>query len=138
MRKVLLIDDDQDYASLIRMRLEEKGYHIEYQSNPVDAIKHLEKNFDFDVIILDVQMPERNGLSTLAHLRGHFKMKNPKGKGFDIPIIVATGLQSEKLRDIFESQAVADYLQKPFDSNVLIEKIEKVVADYHQPKKGTS
>lgn len=135
MKKVLLIDDDQDYASLIRMRLEEKGYHIEWDSNPIDAVKRLQKNLDFDVIILDVQMPERNGLSTLAHLRGHFKSKNSQGLG--IPIIVATGLQSNKLRDIFESQEVADYLQKPFDSNVLIAKIEKVVADRNLSEKGS-
>ena len=135
MKKVLLIDDDQDYASLIRMRLEEKGYHIEWDSNPIDAVKRLQKNLDFDVIILDVQMPERNGLSTLAHLRGHFKSKNPQG--LSIPIIVATGLQSNKLRDIFESQEVADYLQKPFDSNVLIAKIEKVVADRNLSEKGS-
>ena len=125
MNRILLIDDDQDYSSVIRMRLEEEGFEVECDSNPEHAIKRLEKDFEFDLIILDVEMPEKNGLSTLAHFKGHFNTRQPKG--FDIPVLVATGLQSSKLRDIFESQRVADYIQKPFESSVLVQKIKGIL-----------
>ncbi len=125
MRKLLLIDDDEDYTSVVRLRLEKEGYEIECAPSCDAAILILEKDFNFDVVILDVEMPERNGLATLAHFRGHFS-KRPNG--FSIPVIVATGLMSPRLKDIFAAQQVSDYIQKPFESSALIEKIEKILA----------
>ncbi len=125
MKRILLIDDDEDYASVIRMRLEKEGYQVKWSPGCASAIQELEKDFNFGVIILDVEMPERNGLATLAHLRGHFE-KRPGG--FTIPVMIATGLMSPRLKDIFGAQQVADYIQKPFESSALVEKIEKILA----------
>lgn len=126
MARVLLIDDNADYASIIRMRLEKEGYQTEWESNPLDAVKRLEQDFDFDLILLDVDMPEQNGLATLIHLKTHFQSRQPGG--FTIPVMIATGLQSPKLCSLFQSHNVADYIQKPFESHDLIGKIEKILA----------
>ena len=125
MKQILLIDDDEDYASVIRMRLEKEGYQVQWAPGCDSAIKELEKDFNVDVIILDVEMPERNGLATLAHLRGRFE-KRPGG--FTIPVMIATGLMSPRLKDIFGAQQVADYIQKPFEASTLVGKIEKILA----------
>lgn len=129
MRKLLLVDDDEDYAAVVKMRLEKEGFEIDWVPGCEQAILTLEKNPNVDLIILDVEMPERNGLATLAHLKGHFQ---GRPGGFKIPVIIATGLMSPKLKEIFASQQVADYVQKPFESSVLVQKIEKILAE----KKG--
>ena len=123
MKKILLIDDDEDYSQIVRMRLQKEGYQVEWAPSGDQAVQVLEKDLGYDLIILDVEMPERNGMATLAHLRGHFEKKPG---GFNIPIIIATGLVSARLRDIFTSQKVADYIQKPFEPSDLIGKIEKI------------
>lgn len=126
MARILLIDDDEDYASIIRMRLEKEGYQVEWDSNPIAAGTRLDHDFHFDLIIMDVEMPEQNGLAGLIHLKSRFDAKRPGG--FNIPVMMATGMQSEKLRTIFESQDVADYLHKPFESSELVGKVEKILA----------
>ena len=120
-----MIDDDEDYSAVICVRLEKEGFEIQWVPSCDAAIALLEKDLGFDCIILDVEMPERNGLATLAHLRSRF---SSQPGGFSIPVIVATGLMSPRLKDIFESQAVSDYIQKPFETSVLIGKIEKILA----------
>ena len=125
MRRLLLIDDDEDYASIISMRLEKEGYQVKWASSGDLAVQELEKDFGYDVIILDVEMPERNGLATLAHFRGHF---NKRLGGFTIPVIVATGLMSPRLKEIFTGEQVSDYIQKPFETSMLVQKIENILA----------
>lgn len=131
MGRILLIDDDEDYASVVQMRLRKEGFDVEWSANPLEAITRLEKDFHFDLIILDVEMPERNGLSTLVHLKNHFNTRRPTG--FDIPVLIATGVQSERLQAIFESEKVADYIRKPFESSDLLQKIRKILEAKGQP-----
>src|SRR3989338_7760923 len=114
-KRILLVDDDEDYASLVRMRLEKEGYQAEWVSGCNDAVKVLEKDFGFYLIILDIQMPDKNGLASLVYLRSHFAMR---AGGFAIPVMIATGLHSSRLRDLFTAEGVCDYIQKPFESQV--------------------
>ena len=125
MSRILLVDDDRDYASIVKLRLQKEGYTVEYDSNPDDAIKRLSSDYAFDLIIMDVQMPEKNGLSGLVHMRGYFAKKRPGG--FDIPVIIATGLQSEKLEEIFQAEKISDYIRKPFETENLLNKIEAIL-----------
>lgn len=126
MARLLLIDDDLDYTDVMRARMQKAGYQVESCPGCDEAVQLLEKDMKFDVIILDVEMPARNGMATLTYLRNHFTTPERPG-GFTIPVIVATGLQSERLREIIMTQKVADYIQKPFDTSLLIEKIEAVL-----------
>jgi len=99
---------------------------VTWSSGCEKAIEVLDKDFAYDLVILDVEMPQKNGLATLAHLRHHFKA--PKfPNGFTIPVMVATGLQSARLEDIFASQNVSGYIKKPFESHALVDQIRKIV-----------
>ncbi len=126
MKRVLIIDDDKDYADLLMIRLNQAGYEAEWFNGCEAATQRLDKSMDFDVVVLDVEMPEKNGMATLAYLKNHFKARG--FNKFPIPVIVATGLQSQELREIFLDQDVADYIQKPFDSSVLTKKIENILS----------
>ncbi len=124
MTRILLVDDDEDYSQIVRMRLEKEGYQVESVSSGDQAVKTLEKDFNYDIIILDIEMPEKNGMATLAYLRSHFQ--NKPG-GFNIPVMIVTGLVSAKLKEIFTAQRIAGYIQKPFETANLVAQIEKIV-----------
>jgi DNA-binding NtrC family response regulator len=113
--QVLLIDDDQDFLSILSERLMIRDMDVTTVSSAVEAFALVESR-PFDAIILDLQMPEMDGLQALER----FKAINP-----ELQIIlltghatVAKGVQAMKL-------GAADVLEKPVDIRVLTEKIKK-------------
>ena len=124
MARILLVDDDEDYSQVVKMRLQKEGYEVDWASGGEKAAQVLTDDFNYNLIIMDVEMPEKNGMATLAYLRGHFEKKPG---GFNIPVMIATGLVSQRLRDIFTAQRVAGYIQTPFETSDLIDQIEKIL-----------
>ncbi len=123
-KEILVVDDDRDYANLIKLRLETSGYQVSWASNGMEALNLLETNYKPDLIIMDIEMPDRNGLTTIINLNvRHLREKN----AVKIPIIVATGLQSEAVRDLLTAQQISDYVTKPYDASLLIEKIHQLI-----------
>ncbi len=113
--KVLLIDDDQNFLDILAERLMIRDMDVTTVSSALDAFVLVETQ-PFDALILDLQMPEMDGLQALEK----FKTINP-----NLQIIlltghatVAKGVQAMKL-------GAADVLEKPVDIRVLTEKIKK-------------
>ncbi len=113
--QVLLIDDDQDFLAILSERLMIRDMDVTTVSSAAEAFALVERR-PYDAIILDLQMPEMDGLQALER----FKTINP-----DLQIIlltghatVAKGVQAMKL-------GAADVLEKPVDIRVLTEKIKK-------------
>jgi CheY-like chemotaxis protein len=130
-KEILLVDDDPDYLNLTQKRLEASGYRVTCAQNGGEALKLLEEADRPDLIIMDVDMPERNGLATLIQLnikrmRRRLSKTDPRVRS-KVPVIVATGLQGEKIRDILMTQEVNDFIQKPYNSQELIEKIRTLI-----------
>lgn len=116
--QVLLIDDDQDFLAILSERLVIRDMDVTTASSAIEAFALVESR-PFDAIILDLQMPEMDGLQALER----FKTINP-----NLQIIlltghatVAKGVQAMKL-------GAADVLEKPVDIRVLTEKIKKTQA----------
>ncbi len=116
--QVLLIDDDQDFLNILSERLMIRDMDVTTVSSATEAFTLVESR-PFDVIILDLQMPEIDGLQALER----FKAINA-----DLQVIlltghatVAKGVQAMKL-------GAADVLEKPVDIRVLTEKIKKTQA----------
>ncbi|MBI4357716.1 MAG: response regulator [Candidatus Omnitrophica bacterium] len=125
-KTILIVDDDPDYSELTRMRLEASGYYVSCAGNGRDALAVLEKNCPPNLIIMDVDMPDRNGLTTLINI-GVREGKGEKDRPSHIPVIVATGLQSEKVREVMMTQNVNGYLKKPYDSEELIQTVKQLI-----------
>src|SRR3989338_6254136 len=102
-KTILIVDDDPDYSELTRTRLEASGYHVSCAVNGRDALAILEKDDQPDLIIMDIEMPDRNGLTTLINMNVRGR-KEKKDKRVHIPVIVATWLQSEKVREVMMAQ----------------------------------
>ena len=115
--RILLVEDDQNFGIILRDYLIINNYDVIHAKNGMEGFDKFKKN-DFDLCILDVMMPYKDGF-TLAK---EIKEKNP-----DIPIIFLTAKSLKE--DVLKGYKVGadDYLKKPFDSEVLLMKINAII-----------
>jgi len=73
-----------------------------------------------DLIILDIMMPKMDGYSCLKELRGLPKTRN-------IPVLMLSGKEEEKVRDLFAFQKISGYVEKPFDLDDIVAKIKEIL-----------
>ncbi|MCF8378339.1 MAG: response regulator transcription factor [Bacteroidales bacterium] len=114
---ILLVEDDQNFGSVLKAYLEMNGFTVSWIDDGKDALKAFSASL-YDICILDVMLPNIDGL-TIAH---NIKMLNPA-----IPFIFLTAKTLKE--DILKGYAAGadDYVTKPFDSEVLICKIDAVL-----------
>ena len=125
-KEILLVDDDSNYAELVRIRLEAAGYKVFYAANGREALEFLEKEDKPRLIIMDLDMPDKNGLTTLINMSIRRKGNEPDGK-FDIPVVVATGFGGEHIRKIVMDQNISGYLRKPYQSEELLRTVKQLI-----------
>lgn len=116
MRKILVVDDEEKIRAIIRKYGEFEGYSIMEAKDGMEAVR-LCREQDFDVIILDVMMPELDGFSTCREIK---KTKN-------IPVIMlsARGEEYDKIHG-FEL-GIDDYVVKPFSPKELMMRVKVVI-----------
>jgi DNA-binding NtrC family response regulator len=116
--KVLLVDDEVDFLNTLSERMRTRGMEVSTSSSGVEALEKVEKEA-YDVIILDLMMPEVDGLEALKIL----KARRP-----ELQVILLTGHGSvEKGIEAMKLGAM-DFLEKPADLSHLTEKIKKAQA----------
>ena len=74
---ILLVDDDQDFLEILSTKLKEQGFNIETAKNGKEALEKLQ-HIKPDLIILDVMMPEMNGIDTAIELAKNFNLNEVK------------------------------------------------------------
>jgi len=116
--KVLIIDDEQDFTDALAERMTTRGMTVSTSSSAIEGLKNVEEH-SFDVVVLDLQMPEMDGIETLKIL----KKKKP-----ELQVILLTGHATvEKGIEAMKLGAM-DLLEKPADMTTLTEKIKKAQA----------
>jgi len=115
--KILIVDDEPYMRESLQEILSEIGYSCDVCANGKEALNKLEDN-EFHLIISDVKMPNMNGIDLLKALRD---------KGRDIPFLFMTAFATVQQAVKAIKKGAEDYLTKPFDPEVLIEKIEKIL-----------
>lgn len=125
--KVLIVDDSPSVRQIMSKLIKNSGWEAILARNGLEALNILAETEQLpDVVLTDVEMPQMDGYELLAALKSHETFQN-------IPVIMITSRASEKHRQKAFELGVTEYLTKPFDNAVLIEKIktltgEKVVA----------
>jgi len=116
-QKILLIDDESDLLELIKEILEREGYQIFCASNGAAGIL-LNEQENPDLIVLDLRMPEMDGIETLQHIR----------KTDDqVIVVILTGYGCpDTIRDAVDLN-VSEYLSKPFENKQLVSVIGKAL-----------
>ncbi|MFZ5770206.1 MAG: response regulator [Thermodesulfobacteriota bacterium] len=113
--KVLLVDDEEEFCNMLSERLETRGLKVNAVLSGEDAVKRVEDQ-NFDAIILDLAMPGIDGLETLRRI----KEKRP-----DLEILMLTGHGTVKSGIEAMKLGAEDFLEKPVDMKVLLEKISE-------------
>jgi DNA-binding NtrC family response regulator len=113
--RVLLVDDEEQFAQTLAMRLDTRGYAVATAFNGDQALKHL-KAKEADVVILDVLMPGLTGIDTLREM----KKLRPLTE-----IIMLTGHATVETAIEGMKLGAFDYLMKPTEIDDLVEKIDK-------------
>ncbi len=117
---ILIVDDNLKNLQVLGAALKENGYSIEFAMNGKDALNWVTSKI-FDLILLDIMMPEMDGFEVCKYLK-----KDPATK--DIPIIFLTAkTESESIVRGFELGAV-DYISKPFGRDELLARVSTHVA----------
>jgi DNA-binding response OmpR family regulator len=111
-KRILVVDDDENILSLERTILEQKGFAVTTADSGAEALEILGKE-DFDLVLLDVMMPEIDGFTVCRRIK-----EEPRTK--EIPVIFLTAKGGgEALAEGFESGAIM-YINKPFTANKLL------------------
>ncbi len=115
MSTILIIEDDKLLSEGISFALKSEGYNILFAYNGEQAIKRL--NHSIDLIILDINLPDRNGIEICKYIR----------KEMNTPIIFLTAKDTEE--DIVNGFKAGgdDYITKPFSLPILKERIKAVL-----------
>jgi DNA-binding NtrC family response regulator len=113
--KVLLVDDEKEFIETLAERMQNRGMDVSSTTSAVDALKMAEEE-SYDAIILDLKMPEMDGIEVLAVL----KEKHP-----ELQVILLTGHATVQKGIEAMKLGAMDFLEKPFDIKVLSEKIKK-------------
>ncbi|RMG80956.1 MAG: DNA-binding response regulator, partial [Bacteroidetes bacterium] len=117
--KILIVDDDPDIIELLSFHLKKEGFEVTAAYNGKEALKIAESTL-FDLIILDVMMPEIDGVEVCRELREKEKYKNT--------LIVFLTARNEDYSQIAGLDAGADdYIAKPIKPRVFISKVKSLL-----------
>lgn len=118
MKKILVVDDDDDVLETIQLILEIGGYDVE-PLNDAEVIFERIDEFKPDLILLDVVLGKIDGRVICSQLKCHADTQR-------IPVLMMSGLYD--LKEIQDMEcAPDDFMSKPFKMDVLLEKIDKLV-----------
>lgn len=114
--QILVVEDDQEIRELIKQFLMTQHYSVEVASDGIEGMKQFNKQ-SFDLILLDVMMPNLNGFEVAKMIRSES----------NVPIILLTALEEEQDQLKGFDLGIDDYITKPFSFHVLIRRVEAVL-----------
>ena len=116
---VLLVDDEPGILKILTIQLKHSGFETYDTTSGADAVE-LVRVKNPDVVLLDVLMPGMGGLEVLEHIREFSK----------VPVIIFTA--NPKIIEVAREIGVDDCIPKPYDPDMLIEKIQGVIDKHRQ------
>ena len=117
--KILLVDDEEDILEFLSYNLKKEGFQIETASNGISALKKLNR-FNPELIILDVMMPEMDGIEVCENIRND-------EKNDDVLILFLTA-RSEDYSELAGFSAGADdYITKPIKPKLLVSRVNAIL-----------
>jgi len=118
--KILICEDDKDVASLIKILFEQSGYSSDIAYNAEQTKQLLFKN-NYDVVTIDLILPDKDGITLIKEIRENEKTKN-------IPIIVVSIKANESSKELNGDLAVIDWINKPIDHSKLLDALKRAVS----------
>ena len=113
--KILVVEDQVGVLTTMMLLLERAGFEVVGAQTGLDGIR-LSQKAEFDLVILDINLPEKNGFEVCAWLRQDFRFSRT-------PIIFVSGQGNEENRRRALELGAADFIDKPFDASLFLQKI---------------
>lgn len=116
---ILLIEDDENIARYVKFKLEKKGYDVHHEDNGLEGLEKVD-TLGPDLVIMDMMMPGLDGREVAERISEQ-QLLDPRR------IIILSGKEeNEEIKALFEL-GIYDYLQKPFDFENLLLRIERAL-----------
>lgn len=115
--KILIAEDEWDLAEALKLMFELQKYSVEVVDNGEDAIFYAETT-PYDVIILDVMMPRKNGVEVVKSIRA---------KGISTPVLMLTAKSQLEDKVLGLEEGADDYLTKPFEAAELLVRVKSLL-----------
>ncbi len=115
--KVLIVDDEPEFAELVKMRLQDNGYDVITAINGKEGLAHIEA-YAPDAVLLDVFMPGMDGLEVLKKIRKHNK---------DLPVFIVTAFSNEDRFKKAKQYNVSGFIVKTSDLKKEVANITNVI-----------
>ncbi len=125
-KQILLIEDNLVNRRLVEFLLKSKGYEVWWSSSAPEAFKLL-KDKHPDLILMDIQLPEMDGLTAARHLKA-----DPATR--DIPVIAVTSFAMKGDEDKAREAGCNGYIAKPLDKTVFLELVAKTLGEQEVQK----
>jgi DNA-binding response OmpR family regulator len=116
-KQILLVEDDVNFGTVLRDYLQLNGYKVVLSRNGLEGFEKFKKN-EFDICILDVMMPYKDGFTLAKEIRS-------KDKTTPIVFLTAKSMKEDVLKGY--KIGADDYLTKPFDAEILLKKLEVLI-----------
>ena len=116
-KQILLVEDDVNFGTVLRDYLQMNGYKVVLARNGLEGFEKFQKN-EFDVCILDVMMPYKDGFTLAKEIRS-------KDKSIPVVLLTAKSMKDDVLKGY--KIGADDYLTKPFDADILLKKLEVLI-----------
>ena len=120
-RRILVVDDDPDIVETVEFFFSSSDYQVFMAKNGKEALEQVETKKP-DLVLLDMMMPEMDGLEACRRLKG-----NPKTNHLPIIMLTAQGKKQDVVNAL--KAGANDYVIKPFNLQDLFERIEKILND---------
>lgn len=124
MAKLLIVDDEIQIIELIKKYAKFSGYEYEVAYNGQEAIDMINENSDFDLIVMDIMMPEVDGFTAVKEIR----------KKSSIPVILLSARSEEYDKLYGFDLGIDDYVTKPFSPKELMMRISAILNRYSHRK----
>ena len=116
---ILVIDDEENLRRTLAMILIRQGYQVETAATIKEAREHLDGS-TYNLVFLDLKLPDANGLSLMPDLRRRFP---------EMPVLVLTAHDKLDAAITAVRQGARDYLLKPIDPPLLIQRVKEVLGE---------
>lgn len=126
MAKILIVEDDLAFGTMIQAWLKKKGFEVEKATSVKAALDLLEEDNKRDLILSDLRLPDHDGLTLLKWTQKH---------NLSIPFIVMTSYAEVQNAVLAMKSGATDYIAKPFPPDMLLDKIQESI---HSNSRGTS
>ena len=114
---ILLVEDEENLQEALKLNLELEGYEVTSAGDGAEALKRINEEY-FDLIILDVMLPEIDGIGVAENVR----LKNN-----DVPILMVSAKSSTADRVLGLKKGADDYITKPFNLEELLLRVQKLI-----------